>query len=165
MFRLTATLTAAIFILMVVYGDPRREGRTVDVPAAPRPPIETRPGDPSGIGAPIVVHRGALVSRAEATPEESRNQATAIPAIAPSVRPEAPVPRVVRRTEPDIWFVTGDRVNVREGPSTDDPVIGQLSRGATAELLEFRVDGWARIRLGDIGEGFISGEFLSLTSP
>lgn len=164
MFRLTATLVAAIFILMVVYGGPRQNPRAVDVPV-PRMPPETRRSGPAGIDTPIVVHRGALASQIEATPQEDRSQVVAVPAVETPVRPEAPRPEVVHQTGPDIWFVTGDRVNVREGPSTENLVIGQLSRGAAVELFEFRTDGWARIRLDGIEEGFISGEFLSLTSP
>ncbi len=59
-------------------------------------------------------------------------------------------------------FVTGSRVNVREGPSTHFPVVGRVEYGDPVELLAYEDEGWARIRLGEGGTmGFMSRQFLA----
>lgn len=63
---------------------------------------------------------------------------------------------------PEIWTVTGARVNLREGPSTDTRVIGRTVRGDSAELIELRDDGWAKVFVIDVGiEAYISASFLT----
>ena len=50
-------------------------------------------------------------------------------------------------------------LRVREGPSTDYGIIGELQRGD--EVCPLRtVDGWAEFRFGDDGKGYVSAEFL-----
>ncbi|WP_151717394.1 SH3 domain-containing protein [Gemmobacter serpentinus] len=90
-----------------------------------------------------------------------------VPTVLPLVQPGA------ARTEPDpdlseslIRYITAQSVNVREGPSTEFPVVGRLSRGEAARLLWTEENGWARITLeGDGITGFVSGEFLSAIAP
>jgi hypothetical protein len=48
-----------------------------------------------------------------------------------------------------------DHINVREGPSTETPVIGELEKGDRAPLL-LSVPRWYQIRLPDGSEGFVS---------
>lgn len=63
---------------------------------------------------------------------------------------------------PSVLTVTGSRVNVRSGPSTQFTVIGSVVRGDEVELVAYRNNGWAEIRFVDTGEiGFMSGQFLS----
>ncbi|WP_291239888.1 SH3 domain-containing protein [Gemmobacter sp.] len=91
--------------------------------------------------------------------------ASALPLVLPLVTapevqataPEAPM---------DLRYITAKTVNVREGPSTEYPVIGKLSRGEATRLLWLEENGWARITLeGDGMTGFVSGEFLSADAP
>ena len=53
------------------------------------------------------------------------------------------------------------RVNVRAEPSLRSAIIGQLSVGRFAELIE-EVDGWYRVRLADRSEGFVDQRFTQL---
>jgi len=59
-----------------------------------------------------------------------------------------------------ILYVTGDVVNVRAGPTTDDPIIGRARSGDRA--LEFgRSGSWVRLRLERDGvDGWMSGRYL-----
>ncbi|WP_431298395.1 SH3 domain-containing protein [Tabrizicola sp. BL-A-41-H6] len=68
--------------------------------------------------------------------------------------------------EGQIMYVTANSVNVREGPSTEAPVLGKLGSGEAA-LVVNDVDGeWARIVIqGDGMEGFVAMRFLSAESP
>lgn len=76
----------------------------------------------------------------------------------------APVAAVPAETGPT-WYVTGSTVNLREGPGTSNPVVGQATFGKAAEVLEDR-DGWYRIRLSDgSASGWIFGRFLSEQKP
>ena len=63
------------------------------------------------------------------------------------------------------WFVTGSRVNVRQGPGTGNAVVGQVTQGMEAQVLETR-DGWMQIVTKDGGaSGWISGRFLEERQP
>ncbi|AXI45088.1 SH3 domain-containing protein [Sulfitobacter sp. SK012] len=46
----------------------------------------------------------------------------------------------------DIREVSGNRVNVRGGPSTDYSVVNKLERGDTVEVIEDTGTGWVRMR-------------------
>lgn len=70
------------------------------------------------------------------------------------------------RSDANILFVTGDRVNLRAGPSTDFDIVTALTRGAVTEVLAEADDGWFQIRDSASGlEGFMSGDFLSPVEP
>ena len=57
--------------------------------------------------------------------------------------------------------VTGDRVNFRAGPSTDDAILATLELGTEVVLLERVADGWAHLRVTATGlTGYMSGDFL-----
>ncbi len=77
-----------------------------------------------------------------------------------SVEP-APVPEQVA-----FLYVTGNRVNVRGGPSTSHGVINALGYGTAVEDLGDAGDGWRTIRILETGErGFMSGSFLTEDAP
>ena len=57
--------------------------------------------------------------------------------------------------------VTGDRVNFRAGPSTDDAILAALSIGTEVELIERVGDGWAHLRVLETDlSGYMSEDFL-----
>ena len=60
-------------------------------------------------------------------------------------------------------YVTGTRVNQRDGPSTTDPVMGVLVEGTRVQLLRDQGQ-WAQIR-SDLGTGWMSSSFLSRNGP
>jgi hypothetical protein len=57
--------------------------------------------------------------------------------------------------------VTGDRVNFRAGPSTEDEILAALTLGTEVELIERVADGWVHLRVPASGlTGYMSGDFL-----
>lgn len=61
----------------------------------------------------------------------------------------------------DLRVVTGDRVNLREGPSTSFEVVDQLDSGTIIEVIEAR-DGWAHVQMqGTTQNGWMSADFLT----
>ncbi|MDX8350284.1 SH3 domain-containing protein [Cognatiyoonia sp. IB215446] len=62
----------------------------------------------------------------------------------------------------DIRLVSGEWVNMRDGPSTDYRVLDTLPRGTEAEVLDVNGAGWAQIRLVDTGQmGWMAERLLS----
>jgi len=60
--------------------------------------------------------------------------------------------------------VSGNRVNVRSGPSTQNPVMGRLVKNDSAELVEAMDNGWSKIRFGESSRiGFMASKFLTAT--
>lgn len=58
-----------------------------------------------------------------------------------------------------VGTVTGSGVNVRAGPGTDFAVLTQVEMGTRVTVLGLE-DGWARVRLPDGREGYISTRFV-----
>lgn len=56
--------------------------------------------------------------------------------------------------------VTGDRVNLRSGPSTNDPKIGQVSSGQVLTVLE-ETGSWLKVTAPSSVEAWISAQFVS----
>ncbi|MEM9319775.1 MAG: SH3 domain-containing protein [Pseudomonadota bacterium] len=81
----------------------------------------------------------------------------------------APAPAddaVATGTGQAILYVTGTRVNLRAGPSTNDAIVTALTQGTAIELVAEAADGWFQIRDPASGSvGFMSGDFLSPTPP
>ncbi|MEQ6249043.1 SH3 domain-containing protein [Sulfitobacter sp. HNIBRBA3233] len=63
----------------------------------------------------------------------------------------------------DVRIVSGNRVNVRGGPSTDYGVVGKLARGDEVRVIEDNGNGWVRMESLDTGEEGWMADFL-LTS-
>ena len=66
-------------------------------------------------------------------------------------------------TNNDVRKVSGNRVNVRGGPSTNYGVVSKLTRGVEVRILEDNGDGWVRMQPVDGGEAGWMADFL-LTS-
>ncbi|RPE63249.1 SH3 domain-containing protein [Pacificibacter maritimus] len=70
-------------------------------------------------------------------------------------------------TKPEMILreVTARRVNVRSGPSTSNPVLGQVVKAEIVRVLSNPNDPWVQISIeGDGIEGFISSKFLAALS-
>lgn len=122
-----------------------------DLPAATAPdPVTVIPPEniatltePAPVAEPVAEAVDAAVQ-----------EAAAEPAAAPAADP-APAAGT------DLRVVTGDRVNLREGPGTDFGAIDQLASGTIAEVIETGADGWVRIEVQGTGvSGWMSSDFL-----
>jgi len=60
-------------------------------------------------------------------------------------------------------YVTGSRVNQRDGPSTAYPVMGQLTEGTRVRKTSSQA-GWSQI-VSTLGTGWMSSDFLSPNMP
>lgn len=177
-FRLTATLCAAIYGGMIIYGtDMPQSAETASVADATPPkavaddkivvsaPADAEPFVPDvtkRVDTPEIV-AAAYATQANVTPvrfdtaaavevKQTRSESRITPP-----KDEAQGIRVVA--------VTGSRVNLRAAPSIGADVLDQLNEGEQAELLEV-ADGWMRIRtLASGEEGFMSADFLNEISP
>lgn len=119
--------------------------------------------------APEVTPVAMITPVAVMTPVASP-EPTAEPAVAEAVAevmaeveaeaPPAPEPERI------IWYVTGSRVNVREGPSTNYTVLGKVLYGDAAEIISDPNADWVKIRIeGDGVEGYIAKRFMTDVDP
>ena len=113
--------------------------------AAPQTAIVPTLSQPDTLGLALTDEASAPVAPADA----------AAPSIAPPGTPET--------ADLVTLFVTGTRVNVRAGPSTDFGVVDSVSYGEAVELLEYSGDSWAEIRIDESTVGFMARRFLAET--
>ena len=74
----------------------------------------------------------------------------------------------IQLPEPErlIWFVTGSRVNVRSGPSTNNEVMGKVLYGDAAEIISDPDADWVQIRIEGAGvEGYVMKRFMTDVDP
>ena len=85
------------------------------------------------------------------------------PAIIPSlIAPSTQSDQNTLSSLDDIRTVSGNRVNVRGGPSTDFEIVTRLVRGDAVEILEDNGNGWVRMRPVDGGtEGWMADFLLN----
>jgi len=102
----------------------------------------------------------------EATPQQTAEPAPQpAPTPVPDPEPE-PQPQPQADPVPAVLFVTGNRVNLRAGPSTDNAVVTALTRGTPVDDLGAAGDGWSHIRAVATGEeGYMATRFLSPDAP
>ena len=188
MIRLTLLLVAALGVVFAVAGrDPMRpEGS--DQPGDAATGIEVtrldRPAPAAALTGPAghdrasdlataiplddqeAALRAALRATEQAQPPDRRPAAAEPQTAAAEPQTAAAGPDLPAATAPDLWYVTATRVNLRSGPSTATPVIGQVSRGQQALVLEKTPGGWYRIETPENGAtGFVFGRFLSRVEP
>lgn len=157
MIRLTLLLLATIAVTMIIAGEDSGQQASdgFDAPdligsaeadAAPRPAERLALDDEAG----------AIARAIAATERKDRAEPQA-------VVQTASLERTVEAPRDDaLHYVTGSRVNLRAGPSTAEPVVGRVSHGQRAELVEETADGWMQIRLPENGRtAYIYGRFLS----
>ncbi|MEM9969345.1 MAG: SH3 domain-containing protein [Pseudomonadota bacterium] len=121
---------------------------------ATTPRIETRADIPSPDRA------------AQASVEAAQLDTPVLPSLIP--RPDDFEPPTVNNVpvavvdEIDRRVVSGQRINVREGPGTSYAVISGLARGDTVEVIEDSGGGWVKLRLQDgVSEGWVAAFLLS----
>ena len=117
----------------------------------------------------------------EAAAEQPVELVTFVPVAAPAAvdpAPVAPTPvasasvieeRVpVAATPPvlPVRWVTAGSINMRDGPSTRNAVIGRLTRNEAVSIVGDAGDGWVLIRIeGDGAEGYVAGRLLTDRDP
>lgn len=167
MFKLIVATCAALYAILLIFGDEARrpdEVARTDTPQlsvitpAALPVLERRPALTSDISEREAVE--LAIAAGKAIREERRTAAprTIAVALTDAVEPQA-------APEMSYWYVTGSRVNLRGGPGTSNAVVGQVTFGAEAEVLTDK-DGWYQIRLADgSASGWIFGKFLGEKLP
>mgnify|MGYP001813433437 CR=1 FL=1 len=169
MFNLIAVTCAALYAILLIFGDETRrpaevaraEPLSVSVIApSALPALERAPLLTTDISESEAVE--LAIAAGKAVREERRNAPPETPVIAatqPVVTTSASEPEMA------YWYVTGSRVNLRGGPGTSNAVVGQVTFGAEAEVLTDK-DGWFQIRLADgSASGWIFGKFLGEKLP
>ena len=196
MLRLTFLLCCGLFLVMLLGGrdfGQLRPGlalaaagvQAVPVTAAV-PVVETVALASDAVAAPVVVPKPAVVAApvvvADAAPVTAAPitaaPVTAAPVTAAPVQdnavftlsnyaePAAELAAPEQAVTGEIWYVAGNSLNVRAGPSTDDAVVGKLSRGEAMLVVAREGDEWAQIRIeGDGIEGYVATRFLSAEVP
>lgn len=173
MIRLGAMLLATVlglFVLLSSYGSgDLRAARQAANPAPPRPAAQdagaapilpqllTPPEEAAVPAAPIVAVQTQTPQRVRQFPG---------PLLEPSPEfggRETPVATVAPAGATGLtMYVAADRINMREGPSTNDRVVGSLVNGAAVEVLGPADAEWVNIRDADGGIGYVAGRFLAV---
>lgn len=180
MFKLIVVTLAAFFIILQAFGDSSRR------------PVVTREA-PAALTLASMIGLGEKIEETSLAPEPLLSDAEAIAlAVEAGERvrkeknsgPQAVtlrgVPEVIKvaAVTPDQsevpvvevapvakWFVTGTRVNLRQGPGTSNAVVTQVTLGTEAEVIDSR-NGWMQIVTTDgAATGWISGKFLKEQAP
>lgn len=192
MLRLTFLLCSGLFLVMLLGGRdfgqlrPGLAQADAEAKAAPVtadvPKVETAALD---VIAPAVVPKAApqpVVSETVAAPVAPKVVIAQTAPVPVPTEPENtvftlsnfadPVPDVATTVaeedtaEGEIWYVAGNSLNVRAGPSTNDDVVGKLSRGEATLVVWREGEDWARIRIeGDGIEGYVAMRFLTPNVP
>ena len=170
MIRLTLVLCAGIFVMLLVMGEDRGQRRaglmaadTVprsDSPlsATPAGAVAARDTAAEPLNLPVLplIQASAVVdpiAEAVADAETSVVDETAVAADTPAGK---------------LRWIEANSVNVREGPSTEFPVLDKLTRGEAVLVVleEGGGEGWSRVRIeGDGIEGFVATRFLTDAAP
>ena len=166
MFKLIVVTLAAFVAILQIFGDPARrqdvsrpdpEGLTLASLVGLLPEAEETAASPQPLMTDAEAIRRALEAGKAARGEKR---------IAPKDLAVKALPAPVDETaQPTVWYVYGNRVNLRQGPGTGNAVVAQVTRGTEAEVLATR-DGWMQIVTRDgATSGWISGQFLKEQAP
>lgn len=174
MFKLSAATLAAFYCVLLVFGD---ESRRPDAEATRTAPdnisltqlasfveisgeelTAVSRADRSGLSDAEAI---AMALEAGREHRAGRKSAPLRGVIIPVAATETEATAESEVAAMNLWEVTGSRVNLRAGPSTGDAVVGQLSLGTEATVLD-QGGGWYRIETADgQATGWIFGKFLS----
>lgn len=175
MYKLIAATLAGLYVVTTVFGEPAEAAMKKDaaqvgqagfslasfiIPASLA--IEETP-----LERPDRLSEGEAIEMALAAGRELRESRKSTPdlrGLIAAVEQDVDVDAVQAEIDA-AWFVTGDSVNLREGPSTSNGVIGRVSLGQPAEVLSDTSGDWIRIRTADGTDGWIYGKYLSAERP
>ncbi len=174
MFRLTVATLAALYGVLYIFGDesrrPEQVSRTEPVPLSvvPASVLNAKPASFDSFTTTMVSEseavQMALAAGRKLREERKRAPLATIGTASYEVAMAAEITRIA--AEPiDYWYVTGSRVNLRNGPGTGNAVVGQVTWATEAEVLS-EENGWYQIRLSDgSASGWIFGKFLNDQRP
>ena len=178
MFKLVAATLAAIFIVLLVFGD---DSRREDVSKSEREPtiefsltafipksneidkVELEPtstlSDNEAVQVAIEAAELHRANRLETKSDDFITIAATVEAFVNGNDVAADTLAV------ESWYVSGTRVNLRAGPGTTNAVVARLGFGTEAEVLSDTAAAWNEIRTADGTAGWISSKFLTETAP
>ena len=173
MFRLIVVTLAAFVAVLQIFGDPARkpevsrelpEGFTLASLVGSSEPVEETPlvaqprlSEAKAIEMALAAGKAARDDRSANPPKRLGAQGSELVAAVEEVAAPA--------SEPDYWYVSGSKVNLRQGPGTGNAVVAQVTLGTEALVLDAR-DGWMQIQTRDgATSGWIFGKFLNAQKP
>ncbi len=162
MIRLTLALLATMFLTFQLVGVDRGQVRygllaSAAETALPQALPIAEPDEP--VAEAIYVPTPAVIEAAEPA-----TAAAITAAVAQAVIETVPEPAPLADPVVQVMFISGNSVNVREGPGKDFAVIEKLVRGEAVSVISASdgVDGWTLITIeGDGLEGYVSTALLS----
>lgn len=141
-----------------------------DAPAAPtETPAEAElkmadSGEATPAGQEVSIQPLEQVELPTATPEPPTPTATPLPPT-PTPEPPTPTPTATPEPKPEA-VVTNPRVNVRSGPATSFPVLGQVLQGQRLEIVGRDEDGlWWQICCFEAQTGWLADEVVRAEGP
>jgi len=132
----------------------------------PEPADAGEPAQPVDVDEPAETASDSQAEQSAQTGENASDQTGAQEpeAIAEVAEPAPELAPEIVAPEPTLLVVTGNRVNLRAGPGTDNSVVGSVVRDQVVTLVQRTDNGWAEIIVdGMDGTVFMSGDFLSET--
>lgn len=133
----------------------------------PTPPAAASTASITKIESKPSVTRVALnLTNISDAPQEAAAEVVPVAQIIDSMEtPQIILPSLIATTNEidtsgDVRIVSGNRVNVRGGPSTNYGVVSKLIRGDEVRILEDNGDGWVRMQPVDGGEAGWMADFL-----
>ncbi len=177
MFKLIVVTLAAFFVVLQVFGEQsRRPVVTREAPAAltlaSMVGMNDRIDEVSLEPEPLLTESDAIALAIEAgakarLEQKSSYQTVALRGVPKAIDPEQGVENAepVAKTPIVTWVVSGNRVNLRQGPGTSNAVVTQVTLGTEAEVIGSK-NGWMQIVTVD-GDttGWISGKYLKEQTP
>ena len=103
----------------------------------------------------------AAVASALAEADPLANPEVILPGLEQLTDPNRPVTATAAAAQGnDIRYVTGSRVNMRQGPGTDFSVLASLTGGDEVTVLRDDASGWLKVRVSDTGRVGWMADFL-----
>lgn len=155
--RLSIILIAALWAGFLIWGAPTAPTAQSDQNMRNG---TTRTASVTNYAVPTIL----AVDRPTLAAKQTTTRAAPLPILAVQIA-TAPTPPLdtAPAEELPLFTVTGTRVNLRAGPSTDTDVVMSLSLGSVTEALGAENEGWIKIRDLNTGlSGYMSARFLEL---
>lgn len=183
MWKLLTVLCAGMFLTLLIAGEDKgqvRLGLHADAEKAGAAPVRVVATGPASDADKRVPLREAVAQNAAPPSVAPSGEAVFTlsgfdpQADAPMLQP-APVQMAVEVAAPELepvaaalpmMWVRATSANVRRGPTTSSPVVGNLRWGEAVSIVETGPDGWMRVRLeGDGVDGYMAARLLTDSVP